>query len=125
MKQPKTKKIKGPNHPGPPRDHIIKELNDKYCRILPATFDFFGKLGPAITDFLYIPNNEFKTFERNTETLHPHAKQAIKITTDKYRAHSLLACTNTDWNTKNGNILVHYILQSQDTLYVGQTISLH
>ena len=97
-----NKKFKGPNRPGTPGDHIIKELNDNNCRILPATFDSFGKLGPAITDFLYGPNNEYKTFKRNTETLHAHAKQAIKIATEKNRVHSLLTRANVDWTTKNG-----------------------
>ena len=64
-----NRKFKGPNRPDAQGDHIIKELNDNNCRILPATFDSFGKLGPAITDFLYGPNNEYNFFERNTGTI--------------------------------------------------------
>ena len=61
-----NRKFKGPNRPDAQGDHIIKELNDNNCRILSATFDSFGKLGPAITYFLYKPNNEYNFFERNT-----------------------------------------------------------
>ena len=80
-----NRKFKGPNHPDTQEDHIIKELNNNNCRIPPATFHSFGKLGPAMTDFLYRPNNDYKKFERNTGMLHPHTQQAIKNTTEKHR----------------------------------------
>jgi len=74
------------------------------CRIIPATFDSFGRLGPTITDFLFGPNNAYKSFERHTNNLSPAAQQAIANTTEKHRIHSLLPRANKDWKLKHGEV---------------------
>jgi len=84
--------------------HKVFQHHGADCRIIPATFDSFGRLGPTITDFLFGPNNAYKSFERHTNNLSPAAQQAIANTTEKHRIHSLLPRANKDWKLKHGEV---------------------
>ena len=82
---------------------VMRDLINLRHQFIPATFDSFGQLGPAITDLLHGPNTHYKPFNRKIDNLCIEATTAIEISQAKYRLSNILNRADKMWTARYGN----------------------